>query len=343
MRSITLQQMIFTLMLLLITGLWDTQHVIANSNFEKKHNKIRIFGDSLVDNGNLPPVTWPFVIPPSTRYDRGRFTNGLVAVEHLANKMKIELVPSINGINLKDKGINWGIGGSTTAESNINPGGLLVDGLLGQIGQYEDALDAAGKPGGEAKKKKSPLFIIWTASNNYFIPFYNGGSPDGDTVLEAVTDISEAVTRLHARGAKVIVVTNMIDLGQVPMCNLIGGPEVCDILTGMTYAHNEELSNALGVLDADLRNLKIIQFDIHTVFEGTLNNLEKHGFSDTDISNPGPATGCLFEPSSANCSLLDFRNGNSFWWDELHPSAAVHKIVGKELIDTLKKDDNNSH
>ncbi len=337
MRPITLQYMIFTLMLLLNAGLWGTQQVIASSNFEEKHNKIRIFGDSLVDNGNLPPVTWPFVIPPSTRYDRGRFTNGLVAVERFAKKTRIELVPSIYGINLRNKGINWGIGGSTTGESNINPGGILVDGLLGQIGQYEDALDAAGKPRGETKKKKSPLFIIWTASNNYFTPLYIGESPDGNTVMEAVSDISEAITRLHARGAKVIVVANMTDLGQVPLCNLIGGPEVCDILTDITYAHNEALNIALNTLEAGLSNLKIIQFDIHTLFEKILNNPEKYGFSDADLSNPGPAAGCLFEPSPENCSLLDFRNGKLFWWDELHPSASLHKILGKALIDLVIK------
>ena len=319
---------------------YDYGQFSAKRKIEKRISKIRIFGDSLVDTGNLPPVTWPFVIPPSTRYDRGRFSNSLVAVEHFSNRLKINLIPSINRVNLDDKGINWGNGGSTTAMSNINPGGLLVTGLLGQITEYEDALDAAGlseEKTTKRKRGKKPLFIIWTAHNNYYIPLLTGTIPDENTVLEAVADISTAVTRLHARGAKLIVVANMINLGLPPICQVLPGDGTCDLLSDLTTDHNAALAEAMNKLETDLDKLKIIQFNVYEIFEHIFAYPNKYGFTETSLDEFGPASGCLLNPSPANCSLVDFRNGNIPWWDELHPSASIHEILGNALYGVIIK------
>ncbi len=321
---------------------YDHGQFSAKRKIEKRISKIRIFGDSLVDIGNLPPVTWPtgIVIPPSARYDRGRFSNGLLAVEHFSHRLKIDVIPSINGVNLDDKGINWGIGGSTTAMSNINPSGLLVAGLLGQITEYEGALDAAGLSEEKTTKRrrgKKPLFVIWTAHNNYYIPLFTGAIPDENTVLEAVADINTAVRRLHARGATLIVVANMVNLGLPPLCQVLPGDGTCDLLSDLTTDHNTALAEAMNTLETDLDKLKIIQFNVHEIFEDIFANPNNYGFTEASLDKFGPASGCLFDPSPANCSLVDFRNGNILWWDELHPSASMHEILGNALYGIIIK------
>ena len=55
---------------------------------------------------------------------------------------------------------------------------------------------------------------------------------------------------------------------------------------------------------------------------------------------PGPAAGCLYSPvvNLETCSAVDFEAGNGLvFWDETHPTTAVHKAFADAMFDAIKQ------
>ena len=86
----------------------------AGAASAQSYNRLVVFGDSLSDNGNLLAATQGMAPPlppsasPNRTYDTGRFSNGPVAVEHLAAQL---------GVPLLD--LAWG--GALTGQANLLP------------------------------------------------------------------------------------------------------------------------------------------------------------------------------------------------------------------------------
>lgn len=288
-----------------------------------------VLGDSLSDVGNLPATTFlapgnmlGLVIPPPPRYDRGRFSNGPVAVEYLAKRYGLFLKPSKTGFGHKDS-VSFAYGGSGTGVSNLTPGGFPVPGLLGQVDQYIEYTDSLGGIN-EAGLNSSTLFVIWSGSNDYLIP-----PPSGINPQQTIANITTAILTLHARGARYFLISNLPDLGKIPLCLQLG-VGVCNTLSSLTNTHNNLLRQALTDIEATQNDIKLILFDAHRVFNRVLAHPHQYGFSG-NVQALGPASGCLLQNPSAfnpaNCDLVSF-NTNQVFWDEQHPTTKVHKILG---------------
>jgi len=288
------------------------------------------FGDSLVDTGNDPAITFirhladgsdvpGLVIPPPTRYDRGRFSNGPVIVDYLAAKLSGFVKPSESGFNLTKDNISYAYGGSESSLENYTPGLFLVPGLKGQVLKFENDLNL-----NELNFDKT-LFVVLTGANDYLNSLSQGHSPNP---FQIVDNIVNSVNKLTELGAKHIVVINLPDLGTTPICQFFGA---CDLLSNLTEAHNDLLANAL------LDNNKVILFDAYSVVNKILANPDRFGFSEN--IGPGPATGCLFQSppqfNIGNCSSVNF-NTDSIYWDEIHPSTKVHKILARAIWRKLR-------
>lgn len=301
---------------------------IVNADISSRTQMI-VFGDSLVDTGNDPVITFiqaqpngistpGLVIPPPTRYDRGRFSNGPVIVDYLAVKMSGFVKPSENGFNLKKDHVSYAYGGSETGVESYTPGLFLVPGLKGQLLRFEGDLK-----GGNINN--DVLFLIWTGGNDYLNSFMQGRLPDP---FQIVNNIVSSVDKLVELGAEKIVVINLPDLGVLPICQLYGG---CEQLSDLTEIHNDLLYSAL------MHYEKVMVFDAHSIVDKMLMNPIHFGFSD-NVSF-GPATGCLFqlpaEFNIENCSKVSFETKNVFW-DEIHPTTRVHKILARKLLRRLR-------
>lgn len=67
-------------------------------------NKVVFFGDSLTDTGNLYRYDFGF-LPKSPPYSNGRFTNGIVWSEYVADRLKLKNISTEN----------YALGGETVA------------------------------------------------------------------------------------------------------------------------------------------------------------------------------------------------------------------------------------
>jgi len=121
----------------------------------QKYESISVFGDSFSDTGNVFNATTG-AIPPSPTYFDGRFSNGPVWVEYLAQELGLTFNPRTN----------FAFGGPTTGFNNISIAAL--PGLQQQINGFTAANPFA---------KPDALYIVWAGANDYF-SYFSGNVPN---------------------------------------------------------------------------------------------------------------------------------------------------------------------
>ncbi len=155
------------------------------------YSAVIVYGDSLSDIGNIYAITG-HTIPPSPPYYNGRFSNGPLAVEYLANTLHSPLLDFAWG------GATTGIGDSGDGGTQTTPGFAGLPGMLVQV---------AGSLGTIAPLAPTSLFVVWGGPDD----FITGGS-----VSVGVTDMLTIVGALQSVGATHILVPGMPDLGLTP-------------------------------------------------------------------------------------------------------------------------------
>ncbi len=270
------------------------------------------FGDSLSDSGNVNQVVVEATggtqtFPPSPPYFKGRFSNGPVWIEMLAQKLNVPL-------------INSAFGGATTGFENTldtTLPGIPLPGLQGQINNFTISNPVADE---------NALYTIWIGGNDYlptnsmaFTPFNNP--------TQSLSNVETAMKSLIELGAENIMVFNLPNLGNIPLLNeSVDG--FCpsdnqfdgDCLNDLTIAHNNGLANLLSSFSSE-RNL--IQVDINTLFNNTINNSSSLFTNVTD--------GCFDSTIPSVCSNPD----QFFFWDNVHPTAVAHQLIADTAFQAL--------
>ena len=225
------------------------------------------FGDSLTDTGNLYAATGQ----PAAPYYQGRYSNGPVWVEYLANQLGVAApTPSLLG------GTNYAWAGAATGDG-INAYGIPNTGM--QISTYL----ASNTP------TATQLFTLWAGAND-FLAF---GQTDPSI---PVANIGSEITTLANAGAKFVMVPNLPLLGDLPATNML--PQVQrDGLNQLTLSFDSLLNTELGQLRQNL-GITIYEPDINGFFQNVLANPAQYGFTNvtTDVLDDGAtsAKGYLF-------------------------------------------------
>ena len=208
-------------------------------------SQIYVFGDSLSDPGNVFKASQGQV-PPSPPYFQGRYADGLVWTEYLAQQLKINA----------NAHTNFAYGGATTGNSQQIPFGLLT-----QINRYQAS---------NSKANTNALYIIWAGANDYL----GGGNDTNRPVENSVA----AVKSLVQAGAKNILVVNLPDLGELPVTR---NTQRAKELSNLTQKHNSQLAAALKDLHQQLQSeSNIIYYDVNEIFNQVINHPAKFGFAN---------------------------------------------------------------
>ncbi len=272
-----------------------------------------IFGDSISDTGNVFNVSTALnasnpnipIIPPSPFYSNGRFSNGPVWVDYLAQDLGLSLTPYTDPTlgTQPIQGINFAFSGATTGTDNtIFPS---LPGLQQQIGFFDNLIPAS------QTADKNALYIVLAGANDY-LPTQSSFKPytEPDKTIENITS---AVRSLAALEAKNIMVVNLPDLGKLPLTS--GTPDA-NRLNALTKKHNSSLFKTLDNLSDDLApDVNLISLDFNSAFNDAIANPAKYNF--TNVTDR-----CLFNPQCTNPNEYLF-------WDQIHPSTATHKILGQ--------------
>lgn len=177
------------------------------------HTQIVAFGDSLSDNGNYFASA---SFPPSP-YWQGRFTNGRVWVEQLANHLGLDAAA------IEDRAVGF----APTA-----------DVLNLQVLPWLTASGAADP---------NALYTYWAGANDLFDLLASGGDPQL-VIGGAMQNTADALLALLASGAQRIVVLNLPDLSLTPFARELGPPAQLQIQQ-LTQGYNAALAQTLSALE----------------------------------------------------------------------------------------------
>lgn len=279
----------------------NTQSHVEFNQESYKLNQIYVFGDSLCDVGNSFDVTEKALgegIPPTPPYYSGRFSNGRLWVEHLAQLIGIS----------QDRCKNFAFGGANTGNTNTlvpnNSIGLL--GLQQQIEKYKAEND---------QTDAQPLYIIWAGANDYL----NGGITNHTIPVQNLTN---AVKSLANAGAKNIMILNLPDLGILPIIR--SNTQQSTFLSNLTLLHNSALATSLEILKPSLgHSVKLITLDAYLLFNQVFKNPKKFGFTNAQ--------------DSALNQYVNSQGYNEvfFFWDDIHPTASAHVMLAQSAIKRL--------
>jgi len=195
-------------------------------------DKMVVFGDSLSDTGMVFQATGGSY-PPDPPYFQGRYSNGRVWVEYLADYLRL---PS-SKIN------NFAYGGATSGNNISSP----VPSLLNQV-------QAFTRP--PSQINSTTLYVLWAGANDYL-----QGSSDANI---PVRNLMDAIAALSKAGAKRFLIANLPNLGQLPATRNDANSAS---LTALTQAHNQGLRRSLKMLGQQQPELEIIVLDANALYQ----------------------------------------------------------------------------
>lgn len=297
------------------------------------YSGINIFGDSLMDAGNLFHIAG---VPPSPPYAQ-KFSNGPIWVEQLADRLSLSPVLSIavvpdkpNGkATLPSEGINFALAGSLSSELNLEP---QLPGLSQQITTFVKLAQTT-------PPIPSALFLLLAGGNDYnsAVSSHAASNPAASTTStlsdlpEQVTDnLTKAAADLIGAGARHLVVGNLPDLGRDPYAKSLDqiNPRSSAILTQLSTKHNQLLAQKLTALSATT-GVHIIQLDLDGLLASVTANPDQFKFKNiTDPCLTHFKSGFVFD---GICEHPD----EFLFWDDVHPTQAGHGAIAQLALSTL--------
>ncbi|MEI1376557.1 SGNH/GDSL hydrolase family protein [Nostoc sp. UHCC 0926] len=225
--------------------------VVAAKFMDKTHpiTELYVFGDSLSDTGMVFRATGG-MYPPNPTYYQGRYSNGRVWIEYLAESLHL----SSKQTN------NFAYGGATTG----SVGNSYVPSLLNQVQSFTQT---------HQKTNSDALYVLWAGANDYLQGVSSATVP--------VKNLTIAINSLTDVGAKKILVGNLPDLGQLPATRTSTNSVN---LSALTQAHNQGLRRSLKILSQQHSDLEIVVLDANTLYRDAIAN--PAAFNFTNVITP---------------------------------------------------------
>ncbi len=335
---------------------------------EGSFTDIFVFGDSLSDTGNVAVLAdaqaffltgnLKFLIDPTARvalcfpgafpfsiatgrdfpcddlfFMNSRVSNGPVAVEVLAKRLKEDLQPSLHlwnpvGLGLflprPFVGTNYAVAAATARGSDLIDLNVQIAGFLADLADLPAASDA--------------LYVFMIGGNdvidaaNALAELVIGSTPDempGAIIDDAVAAIGDNINLLVGAGARKFLVVNSPNIGSLPAAE---SGLARAIATFVTIKFNEQLAERLDQIQAGQPLVEIKQFDLFRFFEvvrffgklfGVFENIKDACFDSGEYRDTGARN---FDPGCGVDKFDDF-----VFFDAIHPTGQVHQFVGKAL------------
>ena len=283
-----------------------------------------VVGDSLSDAGNLAALPqFAFLSNPLLPYDDG-FSNGPRAVEVLAEDLGLAADPSLHLVAPFPVGTNFAVAGARSVTLGVPP---TID-LPTQVSVL--LLSRGGVLPADA------LYVVFIGGNDIRDAVAVGDRKAGrDFVDDAAAAVEDAITALLGAGARTLLVANAPDIGGIPEVLATGDRQRIQRATKLTRRFNKGLRKAVRRAEKDF-GVDIAEFDTFRFLNFVVRNADRLGFTNT--------TDACFETETLLATGVpvfhpDCTGGANFdafvYFDEIHPSARVHALVGAAMLAVL--------
>jgi phospholipase/lecithinase/hemolysin len=275
-------------------------------------SEIYVFGDSFSDSGNAFAATGG-LIPSDPPYFQGRFSNGPVWAERLAELLGLTLVA--NGPDPEVViGNNFAVAGSRAAEDVPVLFLGTIPSVATQVEFFTSALPVV---------PADALYVIFSSHDDL-----RGATDPAEALNEpqrrqraraAVDAITTAVGRLAAAGATTFLIPNSVDLGRTPESGVFGNSATLTQLVGFyNLALNVALAESEKTLGVTIVQADMFAFGEQVVDDALNNNGGVFGLTNIDVPILEGVAGSPGAPAET-----------SLFFDDLHPSAVAHTLLGE--------------
>lgn len=272
------------------------------------YSSLYIFGDSLsaVAGGGFgyppPPGTTP------ADYYEGRFSNGRVWVEYLA----------------QEQGIPFNTNDDFSAFGEFSL--LALDTII--YGNFYPPPDIG-----------TSLFVVWPENSDLFLYATFGGTNASSwsfDINNSAQNISAIIDQLYADGARTLLMPNAVDISRAPwftytitnstsVTNNVG-PLITAVHNGVVQL-NAALATVISQARARHPDLTIFAPDFYTEFNKILEDPSRYGFTKTDVD--------ALEDPALKDKTFDGPGANYVFWDYLHPTTRLHSFVANYVQQSI--------
>lgn len=275
-----------------------------------------VFGDSLSDPGNLFALTQTNNVPPSYDVDAvlvpaaayavggHHLSNGPTWIEDLARSRALARYAGAAWRSSASPAANYAVAGARARNE-----GAPIPSFPVQVGRF---LQDNG--GGAAS---TPLYVVEFGGNDIRDALMSG---DLTIIGQTVTSISDSIETLYGAGARRFLVLNVPNVGLIPSVRAFG-PAAAAFATQLTQQFNGGLAVALANLQSQHSDLQILQFSLYDAINAIYGNPSAFGL--TEVNAP-----CI-TPNVAPYKCTD--PDAYLFWDGIHPTKAVHAIIGQQV------------
>jgi len=304
---------------------------LSNADDDSGFRQLFIFGDSLSDTGNLAAGIGGLPDPPF--YKGSRVSNGPVGVEILADRLGLTAEASLHLFSL-NAGSNYAVAGARAISSQSIDLSTQITLFLANHG-YVAPSDA--------------LYVMFIGGNDLRDARGVVG-PSGDLVVpsrakakvivrNAANGVRNAIESLAQAGAHRFLLINSPNIGSIPetqlLADAINEPGLVKRARKVSRQYRNRLHKIAEQLD-DENGIEIVEFDLFKFFKMLLRKADHLGFTNT--------TDACFS-SISFMFHVDCNFGANFdqfiFFDEIHPTARVHALVGEALFEAIEEDDDD--
>jgi outer membrane lipase/esterase len=286
-------------------------------------DSVVVFGDSLSDPGNVFALTGqysvrPFVPIPSAPYVIGglHFTNGETWVERLSRRLGSAsgAGPALRAPTVYS---NYAFGGA-----RARPGAPSASPDLGaQVAMYFGDHGAAADP--------EALHVVWFGANDVrdaleALAVDASGATSAGILQAAINSIATNAVALWSAGARTLLVPNVPNLALTPAIAAQPAP-VRGAAAQLSTLYNAGLAQALQGLQA-LPGLRVVRLDVHALLNGVVATPSAYGLANA-------VEPCL--RFGVYVGAICTEPQHYVFWDAIHPTAAVHRILADQAHATL--------
>ncbi|WP_035720066.1 SGNH/GDSL hydrolase family protein [Francisella sp. W12-1067] len=285
--------------------------------------RLVVFGDSLLDVGNIIKT----LDVPGEPYYQGRFSNGIVSTEYLAQYIAKD--QNIETIEHK----SYAIGGALTHGNN--PSSLLryhSFAVSQQLIRFENE---------EGRFSKDDLVIINGGANNFMFTVYNE-IPYINLMakLRVARDLKKIIIKTIKMGASNIIVWNIPDVTKAPaykdyLSNWVG-KFFRSYLQLNINLQNNLLKSSVNDLQLLFPKVNIKLFDFYALLNDCFNNPTDYGFENvTDICVDSYGGADSLGNIQYDIELVNDPD-KFLCWDYCHPTTKGHEVIAKRMFEILK-------
>jgi phospholipase/lecithinase/hemolysin len=249
------------------------------------YTSLYVFGDGLSTTTNN-------TAGPAQDFYGGRFSNGRVWVEVLAQRQ---------GINISN---NW-------SYFNDNSGSAVTN-----IKNFPATISS------------NALVVLWVNNSDlYDLAVNDANNPSvwPGAINQDQTNHLNAISELHAKGVRTLIMPSPVDVGEVPFFEYDEGypPALLSFIRQECIAYNVAFSNTLIQARVAFPDMTIYEPNFFALLDNVLTNAASYGLTNAVINQGENIDALEYLPNPAT-------NGpgtNFVYWDPTDPSAKFHEIM----------------